>query len=118
MLLEGQESAITWQGCDILVRPLITGTRGVARQFFESTGRGADHDRVEIARQHARGVGDGFAAAELEFGAREHDASPPSSHMPTSKDTRVRVEGLSKIMPRNLPASGLSRALRPPTRAP
>ena len=34
--------------------------------------------------------------------------SPPSSRMPTSKETRVRVEGLSKIIARTLPASGLS----------
>src|SRR5690606_22366606 len=34
--------------------------------------------------------------------------SPPSCRMPTSKDTRVRVEGFSKIMASILPASGLS----------
>src|SRR5262245_31734504 len=33
---------------------------------------------------------------------------PPSSRMPTSNDTRVRVDGFSKIMARVLPASGLS----------
>src|SRR5476651_1614760 len=33
---------------------------------------------------------------------------PPSSRMPTSNDTRVRVEGFSKIMASVLPASGLS----------
>src|SRR5262249_19730569 len=33
---------------------------------------------------------------------------PPSSRMPTSNDTRVRVEGFSKIMARVLPANGLS----------
>ena len=43
--------------------------------------------------------------------------SPPSSRMATSKETRVRVEGLSNTMPRNLPASGLfgrGRALDAP----
>jgi hypothetical protein len=34
--------------------------------------------------------------------------SPPSWRMPTSKDTRVRVDGFSKIMASALPASGLS----------
>ena len=35
--------------------------------------------------------------------------SPPSWRMPTSKETRVRVDGFSKIMASVLPASGLSR---------
>src|SRR5262245_30075649 len=33
---------------------------------------------------------------------------PPSSRMPTSNDTRVRVDGFSKIIASVLPASGLS----------
>ena len=33
---------------------------------------------------------------------------PPSSRMPTSNDTRVRVEGFSKIMASVLPPNGLS----------
>src|SRR5882672_8152163 len=33
---------------------------------------------------------------------------PPSSRMPTSNDTRVRVDGFSKIMASVLPPSGLS----------
>src|SRR5918993_5846681 len=35
---------------------------------------------------------------------------PPSSRMPTSNDTRVRVEGFSKIMASVLPPNGLSWA--------
>jgi hypothetical protein len=33
---------------------------------------------------------------------------PPSWRMPTSNDTRVRVEGLSKIIASTFPASGCS----------
>ena len=33
---------------------------------------------------------------------------PPSSRMPTSNDTRVRVEGFSKIIASVLPPNGLS----------
>src|SRR5690606_5726356 len=36
--------------------------------------------------------------------------SPPSWRMPTSKDTRVRVEGFSKIIASTLPANGFSIA--------
>ena len=33
----------------------------------------ADDDRLDVARQHASGVGDGLAAAELHLRARQHD---------------------------------------------
>ena len=33
----------------------------------------ANDDRIHIARQHARGVGDGLAAAELHLSPGEHD---------------------------------------------
>ncbi|CDX33909.1 hypothetical protein MPLA_1690011 [Mesorhizobium sp. ORS 3359] len=36
--------------------------------------------------------------------------SPPSWRMPTSKDTRVRVDGLSKIIASTLPSSGFERS--------
>ena len=59
-------SAITWQGCESRVRPLITGTVAWLRKLDQRfVVEDADHDRVDIAREHARGVGDGLAAAEL-----------------------------------------------------
>src|SRR3954451_3643429 len=42
--------------------------------------------------------------------------SPPSSRMPTSNDTRVRVEGRSNTMASILPARGRSPAGTPLTR--
>ena len=33
----------------------------------------ADHDGIDVARQHPRGIGDGLAAAELHLGAGQHD---------------------------------------------
>ena len=52
----------------------MTGTVALARQLEEVVlAEDADDDRIDIARQHARGVGDGLAAAELHFGAGQHD---------------------------------------------
>jgi hypothetical protein len=33
---------------------------------------GPDHDRIDVAGQHARGIGNGLAAAELHVAAVEH----------------------------------------------
>ena len=100
-------SAMSWQGCVSSVSPLITGT--VAFSASSSSrcviGR-ADHDRVDIARQHLGRVGDRLAAAELHFGAGQHDRLAAELAHPTSKETRVRVDGLSKIIASTLPSSG------------
>ena len=53
--------------------------------LFES----ADHDHIDIARQHAGGVGDGLTMAELHIGARKHHGLP--THLPhahVERDTR------------------------------
>ena len=74
---------------------------------------GADHDRVDIARQHLarcrRWSRRGRAASRAPVSMI---VSPPSSRMPTSKETRVRVDGLSKIMASVRPASGFSARWR------
>ncbi len=60
-------SAMTWQGWLLSVRPLMTGIGGVPRQLEQRRVLvGADHDGVDVAREHARGIGDGLAAAELQ----------------------------------------------------
>ena len=82
----------------------------VARQLLDvGVIEGADHDAVEVAREHPRGVADRLAPAELDVAAERKSAWPPSWKAPTSKETRVRVELLAKIIPSVLPASGLSR---------
>ena len=109
-------SAMIWQGWDASVRPLITGTVACARELVERLVRsGADHDRIDIARQHPRRVGDGLAAAELHVVPVEHDRRRRrAGASPTSKETRVRVDGFSKIIASILPSSGrLVRGLRP-----
>src|SRR5260370_902768 len=50
------------------------GVRGELQQRIMV--ENADHDGVDIARQHPRGVGDGLAAAELHFRTRQHDRFP------------------------------------------
>src|SRR3954454_23070822 len=47
------------------------GVRGKLEQRLVV--QNADHDGVDIARQHPRRVGDGLAAAELHLGAGQHD---------------------------------------------
>ena len=66
-------SAISWHGCESAVSPLITGTVAyvvISCSFFVAVG--AHHDRIDIARQHACRIGNGFAAAKLHLRARQH----------------------------------------------
>ena len=97
--------------------PLITGTVALSRQLVHHLViQQADHDGIDIARQHARGVGHGLPAAELHFLPVSMIVLPPSCRMATSKEMRVRVECLSKIIASILPASGVGcapRAVRP-----
>jgi len=54
-------------------QPVDHRHRGVPRQLDQHLViERADHDGIDIARQHARGVGDGLAAAELHFLAGQH----------------------------------------------
>ena len=84
-------SASTWQGCDSLVSPLITGTGGVRGQIqHHLVIEQADHHRVDIARDHARGVGDGFLAGKLHLAARQHDGGAAQlAHADVERNARA-----------------------------
>ena len=70
-------SASTWQGCSRSVSPLITGIERVPRQLLDvGVVEGADHDAVEVAGEHPRGVADRLAAAELDVARREEERVP------------------------------------------
>ena len=69
-------SAMIWQGWVRSVRPLMTGTVACSAQLGQRLVLvGADHDRVDVAREHLGRVGDGLAAADLQVGVVERDAS-------------------------------------------
>ncbi len=67
-------SAISWQGCEVSVSPLITGTVAYSASSCSFDDLvGAQHDRIDIARQHAGGIGRRFAAPALHVARRQHD---------------------------------------------
>ena len=65
---------MTWQGCESLGQAVDHRHGGVLGELeHHRVVEDADHDRVDVARQHPRRVGDGLAAAELHLLAGEHD---------------------------------------------
>ena len=66
-------SAMIWHGCESSVRPLITGTVMLRHVDQVLRCRCADHDRIDMARQHARRIRDRLTAAELHIGMIEDD---------------------------------------------
>src|SRR5262245_37253415 len=55
-------------------QPVDHGDGGMRCEFQQRVViEDADHDRIDIARQHARGISDGLAATELHLGTGEHD---------------------------------------------
>ena len=50
----------------------------------------ADDDRIHVAREYARGVGDGLAAAELHLGSGQHDRlAAEFAHADIERDARA-----------------------------
>ena len=68
LFLEGHHVGQHLAGMRAPRQPVDHRHRGMAREFgHRLVVEDADHDRVDIARQHARGVGQRLAAAELHF---------------------------------------------------
>ena len=66
-----------WQGWVRFVSPFDDGDRGVIGHFQQHVlFEGAQHDEVDVAREHAGRVGDGLAMAELHLAARQHHGLP------------------------------------------
>ena len=88
-------SASAWHGWCSGVSPLTTGTAAPpASSATVSCEPDADHDRVQVAREHPRGVGERLAAAELELvGAQRQRVRRRAPRRPTWNETRVRVDG-------------------------
>ena len=65
---------------------------GVARQLGERLGvERADHDGVDVTRQHARGVGQRLAAAELHFlGRQQNGVAAELAHGDLERDAGAR----------------------------
>ena len=82
------------------------GDRGVRGELGEHrVGPGADAERGDVPREDVGGVAQGLSARELQVFGAQHRGWPPSSWMPTSKESRVRVEGCSKSSATLRPAS-------------
>ena len=113
-LLESHKIGQHLAGMRLLGEAVDDGNRGVRGHLLHVVlSEDSNDDRIDVARQHARGVGDGLAASQLHLRPVSMIASPPSSRIPTSNEMRVRVEGRSKIIASVLPASGRRQAPRP-----
>src|SRR5258708_6258226 len=74
MVLEGPQVRHDLAGVRAPRQPVDDGHGGMRRKLQQCIMvEDADHDRIDVTRQHARGIGDGLAAAELHFRTRQHD---------------------------------------------
>ena len=71
-------SASAWHGCSKSDREFTTGTEEAdGEQLQPLLLERAEHDRVDVAAEHAPGVLDGLAAPQLELGRRDHERMGP-----------------------------------------
>ncbi len=87
MFLEGHDVGHDLTGMGAVGQPVDHrhgGVLGHLQQHFFL--KGADHDEVDVAAEHAGGVGDGLAMAKLHFRAAEHHGLP--AHLP-----HAQIEG-------------------------
>src|SRR3989442_9631186 len=98
---------MTWQGCSLSSRPLITGTlalRASSRTFSLLKARYMMPSTLRLRPLAVSAIVSPRPSCRS-LGLRKR-AWPPSCVMPTSNETRVRVEAFSKIIARLLPRSG------------
>src|SRR5258706_15359085 len=80
-------------------------------------GQRADHNGIDVTRQHPSRVGDGFAAAELHLRAREHDrAAPQLLHADIEGNASPR-RGAFENQGQHAPLKRRIRVLRPSRKA-
>src|SRR4029077_18135140 len=78
---------------------------------------GADHDGIDVTRQHPSRIGDGFAAAELHLRAGQHDrAAPQLLHANIEGNTSSR-RGAFENQRQHSPLKRRIRVLRPAWKA-
>jgi len=95
-----------WQGWDLLVRPLITGTVACCASSMRSSWFWARIMMPSTKRDRTFAVSAIVSPRPSCMSPAEMSSdSPPSCRMPTSKETRVRVEGRWKISAMIFPAS-------------
>ena len=91
MLLEGHDVGhdLAWMRAPR--QPVDHRHGGMLRELEQHVVlEGADHDGVDIPRQHAGGVGDGLAAAELHLLAGQHDGvAAELAHRDVERDPRA-----------------------------
>ena len=92
MLLEGHNVGHQLAGMRLVGEPVDDGNRRRFRQLDQALmPLRAQHDRVDITRQHARGVADGFAVPELQIAAAQHHRlAAHLAHADVERDARAR----------------------------
>ena len=103
-----------WQGWLALVRPLITGTVALSANSCSVVSSKVRIMTASTKRDSTRAVSAMVSPWPSCISPPESTSvSPPICRTPTSKLTRVRVEGFSKISATTRPASGCSASGAP-----